>query len=156
MGAWKFFESSLTPVPTNNYLVFVWPTLTLQTKPKAACSSHFSLWPDKYRQVVCPINDWKMYHQAFKSTSKQASARRSYPCLDETVHRWPAAVYGRIPAFKTYFIREVSQNELKYSNLIMIGRGDSQFGWTKFDYTIQRGNQFINFGLRKGYVMSYK
>lgn len=64
--------------------------------------------------------------------------------------------YGRIPPFKTYFIREVSQNELKYNNFIMIGRGDSQFGWTKFDSTIRKGNQFINFGLRKGYVMSYK
>lgn len=38
----------------------------------------------------------------------------------------------------------------------MIGRGDSQFGWTKFDSTIRKENQFINFGLRKGYVMSYK
>lgn len=34
IGAWKFFESSLTLVPPNNYLAFVWPSLTLQTKPK--------------------------------------------------------------------------------------------------------------------------
>lgn len=140
IGAWKFFESSLIPVPPNNYLAFIWPSLTSNKTQSTSCSSHFSLWPDKYRQVVCLINDWKMY-QAFKSTQcKQASARRAYPCLDETVqHRWPAAVYSRIPAYKTYFVREVSQNELKYNNLIMIGRGDSQFGWTKLDFIIQKG-----------------
>lgn len=34
IDAWKFVESSLIPVPPNNYLAFAWPSLTLQTNPK--------------------------------------------------------------------------------------------------------------------------